>query len=918
MSLKVQDAPPVWRTIILGQLFPHSVLGPISRVVLSLKLKTKSSASVRAPLPVSPAAPNGHDGGSNANSGILFYVEAMYDYKATIDEEFDFQAGDIIAVTAAPEDGWWSGELLDEARRVEGKNIFPMNFTLFFSVFFFDLLSSDNMDTWFFGSSCRVALLAPRVRKNNVQRRFASFPEIRQQPTGESWKKNKERSVISEQKGVAGSAGTKTATSKPLPRLPMLKRKSSAGMTLATTTKQSSYASTPSRFYISEQASLNGGGESPTLTRSAQGVQHNKSTSFNSGARSRPSDNQENEQPRERPSRSLRINTGSRGGGGGVGVGLGRSHPGGREADTVEIWTPESDTRTPHLISKNTVTYHSNFFERPFLQDGEGGGERLGSDPLEIEEIEVELRSPEDDSAPVGVYATSTPLVGRQRGALSPVDMGSGSSDFYQHHQYQQHRQHHNHITATTPPPQSPLPPPPPAAPPVSAPFPSHRTRSRRSYDAAPTSPGGRPPRVSPSASFSKGKSKPVALEYYDIEGTWAFDAAGKAYFRGTGKIEEVEESAKETSSRKDGSLLESAGLDSQNRLATFQSPRIQQEAFEVTSPLPPSTTPPPRPRRVEEVVLSPGGTNFSIPKTMLNSTAALSEVGVGRANGNASHSFRRHNRTGLGVQLGVPMDLDIPFTRPDSPPPPPPPPALPAPPLPPPAPPQSEPEPMQHESSEVMDLEVQSLLEMLKHVDTGVRDVLALRDFFIRMCAVYFLKKHIDVTYRVEAALLKVQEAIDRRRNIPQSHLDIRSAEWQEKFELRLYSFRTTIQRLTGLREFVERRKKLTEQHLEELFQRLLAHELKYTDIAAKLHASYDRLKLHHLHTQLESAYKAEVEAHKERKARKRKSFLRKQAEARVERATANATGSDFSQSFLPPLGSLRPSIALLSSFRL
>jgi len=56
----------------------------------------------------------------------------MYDYRATIDEEFDFQAGDVIAVTAAPEDGWWSGELLDEARRVEGKHIFPMNFTRLF------------------------------------------------------------------------------------------------------------------------------------------------------------------------------------------------------------------------------------------------------------------------------------------------------------------------------------------------------------------------------------------------------------------------------------------------------------------------------------------------------------------------------------------------------------------------------------------------------------------------------------------------------------------------------------------------------------------------------------------------------------------------------------------------------------------
>lgn len=59
-------------------------------------------------------------------------VKALYDYSATIDEEFDFQAGDIIAVTATPEDGWWSGELLDEARRQKGRHVFPSNFVCLF------------------------------------------------------------------------------------------------------------------------------------------------------------------------------------------------------------------------------------------------------------------------------------------------------------------------------------------------------------------------------------------------------------------------------------------------------------------------------------------------------------------------------------------------------------------------------------------------------------------------------------------------------------------------------------------------------------------------------------------------------------------------------------------------------------------
>ncbi|KAJ3759120.1 hypothetical protein EV360DRAFT_29797, partial [Lentinula raphanica] len=55
-------------------------------------------------------------------------VQALYDYRATIDDEFDFQAGDVIAVTATPKDGWWSGVLLDENRRQPGRHVFPSNF----------------------------------------------------------------------------------------------------------------------------------------------------------------------------------------------------------------------------------------------------------------------------------------------------------------------------------------------------------------------------------------------------------------------------------------------------------------------------------------------------------------------------------------------------------------------------------------------------------------------------------------------------------------------------------------------------------------------------------------------------------------------------------------------------------------------
>ncbi|WWC69691.1 uncharacterized protein I206_103634 [Kwoniella pini CBS 10737] len=75
--------------------------------------------------PPNNAAPTGQ--WSTTGLPVLFYVKALYDYGAQSSAEFDFQAGDIIAVTSTPEDGWWSGELLDEARRIPGRTDFPSN-----------------------------------------------------------------------------------------------------------------------------------------------------------------------------------------------------------------------------------------------------------------------------------------------------------------------------------------------------------------------------------------------------------------------------------------------------------------------------------------------------------------------------------------------------------------------------------------------------------------------------------------------------------------------------------------------------------------------------------------------------------------------------------------------------------------------
>lgn len=73
-----------------------------------------------------PAPPTGQF--SDTGKPILFYVKALYDYQAQLDEEFSFTAGDVIAVWETSPDGWWQGELLDDARRRSGANTFPSNF----------------------------------------------------------------------------------------------------------------------------------------------------------------------------------------------------------------------------------------------------------------------------------------------------------------------------------------------------------------------------------------------------------------------------------------------------------------------------------------------------------------------------------------------------------------------------------------------------------------------------------------------------------------------------------------------------------------------------------------------------------------------------------------------------------------------
>ncbi|KAI1783199.1 hypothetical protein LXA43DRAFT_1067888 [Ganoderma leucocontextum] len=59
---------------------------------------------------------------------VLFYVRATVPYHASEPGDLELLEGDIVGVTALREDGWASGEPVDEARRQLGRYLLPSNF----------------------------------------------------------------------------------------------------------------------------------------------------------------------------------------------------------------------------------------------------------------------------------------------------------------------------------------------------------------------------------------------------------------------------------------------------------------------------------------------------------------------------------------------------------------------------------------------------------------------------------------------------------------------------------------------------------------------------------------------------------------------------------------------------------------------
>lgn len=128
------DRPSTEEVLELIRPKVDSLVESLSCRIIRRSPSPQPPAVVQQPPPPSPPSPGpqpqmrGVKLTTSDDKLVLFYVKALYDYKATIPEEFDFKVGDIIGVTATPEDGWWSGELVDVARRQNGRCVFPSNY----------------------------------------------------------------------------------------------------------------------------------------------------------------------------------------------------------------------------------------------------------------------------------------------------------------------------------------------------------------------------------------------------------------------------------------------------------------------------------------------------------------------------------------------------------------------------------------------------------------------------------------------------------------------------------------------------------------------------------------------------------------------------------------------------------------------
>ncbi|KAJ7496596.1 hypothetical protein FB451DRAFT_1549689 [Mycena latifolia] len=279
----------------------------------------------------------------------------------------------------------------------------------------------------------------------------------------------------------------------------------------------------------------------------------------------------------------------------------------------------------------------------------------------------------------------------------------------------------------------------------------------------------------------------------YDIEGGWSFDASGRTRYVPHGGIKEVDEEEED---------LTATMPQDVDPLAE------ESRTFFDGQPLPPETTPPPRPvhRTVEllppsildRLSLGDGSTAYigALPPTSPHESHDF------------SGSFNFNDRSTTPATCSSPTILT---------------------------------------QSQELNIVEQNLVSIM----TGSLDIVSLHATFAALPGP--LDADLALCDQVGQALHAVEKSLKRRSQISPEEWRLRSASCQRKYDHRLMSLRKTLQRLHLLSTAAPRARV---HQLTKLRNLLKHHHAKLSDLAAKFNATFDRLRSRHFSNLLGDVY--------------------------------------------------------------
>ncbi|KAH9485611.1 hypothetical protein JR316_0002521 [Psilocybe cubensis] len=192
---------------------------------------------------------------------------------------------------------------------------------------------------------------------------------------------------------------------------------------------------------------------------------------------------------------------------------------------------------------------------------------------------------------------------------------------------------------------------------------------------------------------------------------------------------------------------------------------------------------------------------------------------------------------------------------------------------------------------------EVSLVKENINLLSLCAEDVKFMNTFFLAQSQ--DLSQHIDACSQIEEYLRSLRDTLTHRVQMGAEEWNVRSSSWHQKYSKRLLSLRTTLQRLTRVRQLIETQP-LRPRQIQAILTKLKEHEAKIKDLASKYSVSFDRLRLRHLHFLLLQSHN-ESKAQKAQKTRlmSRASFERQWEASKAFRAGLRHAFNDLRQEF-------------------